>query len=576
MTEVITREQARAIVAKRKPPRLTADEKAARDAAIRADRAAGMKVADVASRHGVTKGTVSKIANAIEDQDDGYMSPAVYSTPTQSAVAAPSVPEPTPVPPTADHAAKAPADAHNTATRTPIAASNDHGMHSGTPEPVRRSHDTTISAARRATTPDDLPPGPECTVFTHSAATRAVWHAARARLGSPWAVLGCVMAATVAATGPHLQLPALVGGPGSLNLLVSLVGEPGSGKGTAEGIAHHMFTITDENDGQIEVPELPLGTGEGIAELFTRRETPGHAPAAPTPDRVVFRMPEVDALAAASSKRESTIMPVLRQVFMGEPLGHTGASQATTRNVPAHSYRVSVVMGVQPRRSGALLADADGGTPQRVLWLPVAYPGAPDITPPAPPIFTIRLPRGTRNGSAPVTIALPEQVEHQIRENRLRRLRGEAVEGLDGHLLLAQEKVSAALALMDGRKTVADADWIAAGAVIDLSTTTRTACEDARRGADQDEDRKAGERAETRRDASERKRMDTVRARTLERLRAADGPVPFRRLSRPLNSNQRRLLPDVLDELMEHGLVTRHETYNGVGEPTAEFCAAPL
>lgn len=465
-----------------------------------------------------------------------------------------------------------PSEAPKPHQHTPNGPQAAHGAAS-----AERSHITEhIAQARRAAKPDDLPHGPERTVFTHSPATRAIWQAARARMGSPWAVLGVVMAATVAATGPHVQLPALIGGPGSLNLLVGLVGEPGGGKGTAEGISHHLFTIADDQGRTVEVPELPLGTGEGIAELFTQRDQPGDAPATATPDRVVFRVPEIDALTAASSKRESTILPVLRQAFMGEPLGHTGASQATTRNVPAHTYRLAVVMGIQPRRSGGLLNDADGGTPQRVLWLPVSYAGAPDTTPPAPAPFTVRLPAGTRNGTTPATVTLPASVTDLVRANRLRRLRGEAVEGLDGHLLLTREKVAAALALMDSRTAVTEADWTAAGAVIDLSTATRKVCQDARQGADQDEDRRAGERAETRRDASERKRMDTVRDRTLERLRAADGPVPFRSLSRPLNSQQRRLLPDVLDELMDGGLVTRHETYNGNGEPTAEFRAAPM
>ncbi|MFR4189181.1 MAG: hypothetical protein ACLT2I_04390 [Corynebacterium variabile] len=506
-----------------------------------------------------------------------YMDPSEYTPRTPED--APNVTGPTPasvepvIPPTAPmRSQKAPAV-------TPVEATNTTPVHSRNPKNPTGPDSDAVSATRRAATPDDLPDGPERIVFTHSPATRAVWQAARARMGSPWAVLGVVMAATVAATGPHVQLPALVGGPGSLNMLVGLVGEPGGGKGTAEGIAHHLFTVTDYNGTPIEVPELPLGSGEGIAELFTRRDQPGDdTPATATPDRVMFRVPEIDALTAASSKRESTILPVLRQAFMGEPLGHTGASQATTRNVPAHTYRLTVVMGIQPRRSGGLLNDADGGTPQRVQWLPVAYAGAPDTTPTAPAPFVIRLPEGTRTayGNTPVTITLPDSVGDLVRTNRLRRLRGEAVEGLDGHLLLTREKTAAALALMDGRTNVTKDDWAAAGAVIDLSAATRKVCQDARKGADQDEDRRAGERAETRRDASERKRMDTVRNRTLKRLRAADSAVPFRSLARSLNGNQRRLLPDVLDGLTESGLVTRHEAYDGNGSPTAEFRAAPV
>lgn len=498
----------------------------------------------------------------IDDMD--YADPCDYAT--QTPADAPNGAEPTPAPVEQFAPSTAAVEPPTTRAVSPTETTNGTG-----------AHIDALAATRQATTPDDLPDGPERIVFTHSPATRAVWHSARARMGSPWAVLGVVMAATVAATGPHVQLPALVGGPGSLNMLVGLVGEPGGGKGTAEGIAHHLFTVADEKGNPVEVPELPLGTGEGIAELFTQRDLPGDdSPATATPDRVVFRVPEIDALTAASSKRESTILPVLRQAFMGEPLGHTGASQATTRNVPAHTYRLAVVMGIQPRRSGGLLNDADGGTPQRVAWLPVAYAGAPDTTPTAPAPFTVRLPEGTRNGTTPVTITLPDSVADLVRTNRLRRLRGEAVEGLDGHLLLTQEKTAAALALMDGRTNVTEGDWAAAGAVIDLSAATRKVCQDARTGADQDEDRRAGERAETRRDASERKRMDTVRDRTLQRLRATDGPVLFRSLSRPLNSNQRRLLPDVLDELMEGGLATRNDTYDGNGDPTAEFRAAPV
>ncbi|MGP5271272.1 hypothetical protein ACTXK0_12830 [Corynebacterium variabile] len=546
------REEAMKIITRNRAARLSEEDRAKRDTAIRADRATGMKVAEVATRHGVSNGQVSKIVHAatVEDQDDDMQWAAPSDYAPQTATEGPK-PSPSATTPGATYSpAQAPADGGNTPPVTPVEASNSHGTHTDTPEPLTALHTTAVSEARRATAPDELPEGPERVVFSHSAATRAVWHAARARLGSPWAVLGCVLSATVAATGPHLQLPALVGGPGSLNLLVSLVGEPGSGKGTAEGIAHHLFTITDEHGNEIEVPELPLGTGEGVAELFTRRDQPGDAPTAPTPDRVVFRIPEIDALAAASSKRESTIMPVLRQAFMAEPLGHTGASQATTRNVPAHTYRVAVVMGVQPRRSGALLADADGGTPQRVLWCPTAYPGAPDVTPPAPPTHTIRLPRGARNGNSPLTITLPPHVEHQVRENRLRRLRGQAAEGLDGHLLLTQEKTAAALALIDGRTNVTEGDWTAAGAVIDLSTATRETCRTAYRGLDED---RAVEREETRDAAMDRVSASrAARARRLieDALKAGNGRCSRSELNRRARK-YRDEFSDVCEEMTE-------------------------
>ncbi|WP_145943667.1 hypothetical protein [Corynebacterium glyciniphilum] len=446
--------------------------------------------------------------------------------------------------------------------------------HRGTPAAAKPAEPplTPLQQARRATTPDDLPDGPERIVFAHSETTRAVWHAARARMGSPWAALGVVMADTIAATGPHVQLPPLVGGPGSLNTLVGLVGDPGGGKGTAENIAHHLFSVVDDHNDPIDVPEMPLGSGEGIAELFTRRGTKADEPAKATPDRVKFRIPEIDALTAASSKRESTILPVLRQAFMSEPLGHTGASRDTTRNVPAHSYRMAVVMGIQPRRAGGLLHDADGGTPQRVLWLPVAYPEAPDHAPAAPAPFIIRLPAGTRGsadyGNSPVTMSLPDSVTELVKANRLRRLRGEAVEGLDGHLLFTTEKVAAALALMDGRTNVTNADWDAATAVIEKSTATRELCRDACKGAEVEDrvnrrtvDAEAEDQAA---EATNHALSKTVRKKVLHMLEQTGGtPLTYRELNRSMNGNksrsdgrsQRDRLDDVLKALIGDGLI---------------------
>ncbi|WP_073884625.1 AAA family ATPase [Corynebacterium variabile] len=109
------------IITRNRAARLSEEDRAKRDTAIRADRAAGMKVADVASRHGVSNGQVSKIARAatVEDQDDmQWAAPSDYAP--QTPVEAPE-PSPSATMPSATYSpAQAPADDENTATRTPV------------------------------------------------------------------------------------------------------------------------------------------------------------------------------------------------------------------------------------------------------------------------------------------------------------------------------------------------------------------------------------------------------------------------------------------------------------------------
>ncbi|CUU67114.1 AAA domain [Corynebacterium variabile] len=115
------REEAMKIITRNRAARLSEEDRAKRDTAIRADRAAGMKVADVASRHGVSNGQVSKIARAatVEDQDDmQWAAPSDYAP--QTPVEAPE-PSPSATMPSATYSpAQAPADDENTATRTPV------------------------------------------------------------------------------------------------------------------------------------------------------------------------------------------------------------------------------------------------------------------------------------------------------------------------------------------------------------------------------------------------------------------------------------------------------------------------
>src|SRR5204862_283443 len=86
----------------------------------------------------------------------------------------------------------------------------------------------------------------------------------------------------------------------------------------------------------------------------------------------------------------------LRKAWMGERLGFGWANAEKAVVVMGHRYRMTMVVGVQPGRGGALLQDADGGTPQRFIWLPTTDPDAPDEPPEEPE--PLRLPAWPRPG----------------------------------------------------------------------------------------------------------------------------------------------------------------------------------
>src|SRR5689334_10241859 len=207
---------------------------------------------------------------------------------------------------------------------------------------------------------------------------------ARARRVSPLAVLGVVLARVIAQTPPEIVLPDLIGDQASLNLFVALVGRSGQGKGGAEAAGMALLDMVD--------PLSPsgVGSGEGLPHLFvtgsyvseTNEETKKtfrrwvvrhHS------TRALLSVPEVDTIAALSARSGATLEAELRKAYMGEPLGFQYASQEKRLPVGRHSYRLAMIVGVQPARAAPLLDNIDGGTPQRYLWLPTSDPNAPDI-----------------------------------------------------------------------------------------------------------------------------------------------------------------------------------------------------
>ncbi|GFG73586.1 hypothetical protein [Mycobacterium botniense] len=198
-------------------------------------------------------------------------------------------------------------------------------------------------------------------------------------------------------------------------------------------------------------------------------------------------------------------MPELRKAWMGERLGFGWANAEKAVVVVGHRYRMTMVVGVQPGRGGALLQDSDGGTPQRFIWLPTTDPDAPDEPPEEPE--PLRLPAWPRPGDEQEATAdddgpklkfgprdeykldmpadksgfhvlgLPPSVVETVRREQKAKLRGQVPENqaLDAHATLARLKVAVGLMWMNGRTDkVTEEDWDLAGVVMSVSNASRT------------------------------------------------------------------------------------------------------
>jgi hypothetical protein len=385
---------------------------------------------------------------------------------------------------------------------------------------------------------------------------------ARARRVGPWAVLGATLARVIAATPARVQVPPTIGGYASLNLFIGLVGNSGDGKDIAQKVAREALDIEGE-----PFATHPLGSGEGLAHMFMR---PGKRTRDdPAPDPVQFNhaalvtVGEIDSMGAIAQRQSSTVASQLRQAAMGEQLGFFYVDTTKRMIVPEHAYRLCMIMGIQPARSAVLLNDADGGTPQRVVWLPAGDPEAPDVAPDEPPPLTWIAPqwadgtRGYSTGQECFVPVLPDLAVRTIREARLARLRGQG-EALDGHAVLTRTKVACALAILDGRYEVVDQDWDLAGTIMAVSDAQRARCQRAltQKGTEQNAAQAVAEAERTLivEDRISREKLPKV-SQTIRRrlMREGSAGMPRGKLRTAVRSNDRVFFDDALEALINAG-----------------------
>lgn len=307
---------------------------------------------------------------------------------------------------------------------------------------------------------------------------------AHARLVGPWAVLGVVLARVVATIPPTVQLPPWVGDNASLNLFVNLVGLSGDGKGAPEKAAKAAVRLGP-------IYSTGIGSGQGINHLFAHYDGKARTTVM---DRwsVYFSVPEVDTIASETGRTGSNLLPQLRKAWDGSDLTFAYVDRAKAVQVLEHSYRLTMVVGVQPGRAGALLHDVDGGTPQRYLWMPADALGQPmedvkapeqlDLTPITEgwPGVGLEGPLIAHAGGEPPVhvLAFPDAARDLIRTNRKRKNRRESTDpALDGHLGLCRMKAAAALAFLHGHRCVTPEFWDVSAVLMEMSQATRASVE---------------------------------------------------------------------------------------------------
>ncbi|WP_261570334.1 DnaB-like helicase N-terminal domain-containing protein [Frankia gtarii] len=305
---------------------------------------------------------------------------------------------------------------------------------------------------------------------------------ARARMASPWAVLGVALVRVLSQVPPEYVLPAIIGSHASLNLFLAVVAPSGGGKGAAMGAARDAYDVGDVN-------VWPVGTGEGLVKTYVRYDKDAEE-IVQDETSAVIEIHEVDQLGAVKGRTGATILSVLRSGWVGEEIGFNNADATRRLKVAPHAYRLGLVVGVQPGRADVLLneaeAEAAGGTPQRFVWLPGTDPAMPDEMPAEPKLWEWDLPGWPDDvefhpGGLRVLDVCAEAVA-TIREAHRRRQRGDA-EALDGHALLCRLKLAAALGLLDGHARVTAQDWRLAGTLMDVSDRTRQSAVDTLRRA---------------------------------------------------------------------------------------------
>jgi hypothetical protein len=180
---------------------------------------------------------------------------------------------------------------------------------------------------------------------------KTVRQAAYSRGTSADALLHAVMQRYLCLVDSRFTLPGTVGADhASLNLQVVLLGQVGGGKGVAVGIAEELLPQ--------DVHSVPLGSGEGIAQAFFAYVPEKNAKVwRRCRSAVLVDVREGQALEKLAQRTGQTTEETLRSAYSGETLG--GTYRSNPCRVEKGTYRLSLIIGIQPEMAAYLFSDLD-------------------------------------------------------------------------------------------------------------------------------------------------------------------------------------------------------------------------
>lgn len=422
-----------------------------------------------------------------------------------------------------------------------------------------------VGSAVRYASPEDprlwLPADRERMFWDARPELRRVQQAAQAGMASPWAVLGALCVLVLADVPPSHRVITGIGGPdgGNLNLYSVLAAASGGGKGIATQVARHLWPS--------HVICTEVASGEALPRLFARRikDPSGAYVDERIRDSAVIDAPEFGSLNASGARNGATLIQRLCSGFSGESLSFAVADESKNVEVPANSYRLGMITGIQYGNAGLLLAESSAvtGLPQRCLWFPgnVRAEEIPHTRP--------EMPEPLRRFSPAVgakRIAVCQEAKTAIEEAQKARLSGApAASSLDGHKPYARVKLAYALAVLNGHyDSVRAEDWDLAGIVVGVSDATRKRAVDALQGVTRKSAEAAGKAEGIKKAAAAQIEDEVLIDQAAERVsqilaKHPDG-LPIRGktgIRQMLRGTQRHYCYDAIELLIERGTITR-------------------